>query len=91
LALRRIPAVNGHGSARSIAEIHCILANGGVASGKRFMSEGGCLKALEQQIEGPDLVKSHHDRTATSVMTSEGELSAQCGGKTRIENRRGRI
>jgi CubicO group peptidase (beta-lactamase class C family) len=54
-----IPAVNGHGNARSIAEIHCILANGGVAKGKRFMSESGCRKALEQQIEGTDLVMSH--------------------------------
>jgi len=54
-----IPAVNGHGNARSIAEIHCILANGGVAKGKRFMSVAGCRKALEQQIEGPDLVMSH--------------------------------
>jgi CubicO group peptidase (beta-lactamase class C family) len=54
-----IPAVNGHGNASSIAEIHCILANGGVARGKRFMSEPGCRKALEQQIEGPDLVMSH--------------------------------
>lgn len=54
-----IPAVNGHGNARSIAEIHCILANGGVAKGKRFMSEAGCRKALEQQIEGPDLVMTH--------------------------------
>jgi CubicO group peptidase (beta-lactamase class C family) len=53
-----IPAVNGHGNARSMAEIHCILANGGVAKGKRFMSEAGCRKALEQQIEGPDLVMS---------------------------------
>ena len=34
-----IPAVNGHGNARSIAEIHCMLANGGVAKGKRFMSQ----------------------------------------------------
>jgi len=25
------------------------------------------------------------------LLTSEGELSAQCGGKTRIENRRGRF
>ncbi len=53
-----IPAVNGHGNARSIAEIHCILANGGVARGKRVISEAGCRKALEQQIEGPDLVMS---------------------------------
>ena len=54
-----IPAVNGHGNARSVAGIHSILANGGVAGGKRFLSEAGCRKALEQQIEGPDLVIRH--------------------------------
>jgi len=53
-----IPAVNGHGNARSVAEIHAILANGGVARGKRFLSEAGARKALEPQIEGPDLVMS---------------------------------
>jgi CubicO group peptidase (beta-lactamase class C family) len=53
-----IPAVNGHGNARSIAEVHTILSNGGVAKGKRIMSEAGCRKALEQQIEGPDLIMS---------------------------------
>ena len=47
-----IPAVNGFGNARSIAEIHAILANGGVVRGKRFLSETGCRKALEPQIEG---------------------------------------
>jgi len=51
-----IPAAGGTGNARSVAEIHAILANGGVAKGKRFMSEAGCRKALELQIEGPDLV-----------------------------------
>ncbi|QND52135.1 beta-lactamase family protein [Phyllobacterium sp. 628] len=51
-----IPSVNGHGNARSIAEIHALLANGGVAKGKRLLSEAGCRKALEQQIDGPDLV-----------------------------------
>lgn len=51
-----IPAVNGHGNARSVAEIHAILANGGVAKGRRFLSEAGCRKALEPQIEGIDLI-----------------------------------
>jgi len=51
-----IPAAGGTGNARSIAEVHAILANGGVAKGKRFMSEAGCRKALELQIEGRDLV-----------------------------------
>jgi len=51
-----IPAGGGTGNARSVAEIHAILANGGVAKGKRFLSEAGCRKALEVQIEGTDLV-----------------------------------
>ena len=51
-----IPAAGGTGNARSVAEIHAILANGGVAKGKRFLSEAGCRKALELQIEGEDLV-----------------------------------
>ena len=51
-----IPAAGGTGNARSVAEIHTILANGGVAKGKRFLSEAGARKALELQIEGTDLV-----------------------------------
>ncbi len=51
-----IPAAGGQGNARSIAEVHVLLANGGVAKGKRLLSEAGCRKALELQIEGPDLV-----------------------------------
>lgn len=51
-----IPAAGGTGNARSVAEIHAILANGGVAKGKRFMSEAGCRKALELQVEGTDLI-----------------------------------
>jgi len=51
-----IPAAGGTGNARSVAEIHVILANGGVAKGKRFLSEAGCRKALELQSEGADLI-----------------------------------
>lgn len=51
-----IPAAGGTGNARSVAEIQTILANGGVAKGKRFLSEAGCRKALELQIEGTDLI-----------------------------------
>ena len=51
-----MPAVNGQGNARSIAQIHVLLANGGVANGKRLLSEAGCRRALEPQIEGVDLV-----------------------------------
>ena len=51
-----IPAAGGTGNARSVAEIHAILANGGMAKGKRFLSEAGCRKALELQVEGRDLI-----------------------------------
>ncbi len=51
-----IPAAGGTGNARSIAHIHTLMANGGVAKGKRLMSEAGCRKALELQIEGVDLI-----------------------------------
>ncbi len=49
-----IPAVGGIGNARSMAEIHAILANGGTAKGRRFMSEAGCLRALQPQVDGVD-------------------------------------
>jgi len=51
-----IPAAGGTGNARSIAQIHAILANDGVAQGKRFMSAAGVRKALEPQVEGTDLI-----------------------------------
>jgi CubicO group peptidase (beta-lactamase class C family) len=57
-----IPAVNGQGNARAIAEIHALLANGGVVKGRRLMSEAGCRKALELQVEGADLVMRYEAR-----------------------------
>jgi CubicO group peptidase (beta-lactamase class C family) len=51
-----IPAANGHGNARSVAEIHAILANGGMAKGKRFMSEEGPKRIFDVQTQGEDLV-----------------------------------
>jgi CubicO group peptidase (beta-lactamase class C family) len=53
-----IPAAGGTGNARSMAEIHAILANGGIANGRRFMSEAGCRRALEPQVDGADLILS---------------------------------
>ncbi|HJW42493.1 MAG TPA: serine hydrolase domain-containing protein [Rhizomicrobium sp.] len=51
-----IPAAGGTGNARSIAQIHAILANDGMAQGKRFLSKAGVRKALELQVEGTDLI-----------------------------------
>jgi len=51
-----IPAANGIGNARSVAAILTVLACGGVAAGQRLLSEAGCRRALEVQVEGRDLV-----------------------------------
>jgi CubicO group peptidase (beta-lactamase class C family) len=51
-----LPAGGGTGNARSVAQVHTILANGGVARGRRFLSEATCRSALRVQVEGPDLI-----------------------------------
>lgn len=51
-----LPAAGGTGNARSVALVQSIMANGGTLGGKRFLSEAGCRKALELQIEGTDLI-----------------------------------
>ncbi len=57
-AAQEIPATGGTGNARAVARVQeiILLRNGGVMDGKRFLSEAGCRKALEVQIEGRDLI-----------------------------------
>ena len=51
-----IPAAGGQGNARSVVAVQTLMANGGVAGGKRLLSEAGVRRAQEMQIEGDDLV-----------------------------------
>ncbi len=51
-----IPAAGGTGNARSVAAVQSVMANGGLAQGKRILSEAGTRRALEKQIAGTDLV-----------------------------------
>ncbi len=51
-----VPAGNGHGSARGAALVQSLLSHGGAFQGKRIMSEEGTRVALEEQINGTDLV-----------------------------------
>ena len=48
-----IPAAGGHGNARSVARVQAVLAHGGEIDGVRLLSEAGCHRALERQIDGP--------------------------------------
>ena len=49
---------NGHCNARSLALVQQVLACGGTVGGVRLLSEAGCLRALEVQADGTDLVMS---------------------------------
>ena len=51
-----LPAVNGHGNARSMAAIQAVLANGGESKGVRFLSPEGCAAVFREQARGIDLV-----------------------------------
>ncbi len=51
-----IPAANGHGNARAMAQIHAALACGGSVGGRRLLSPETCESVLEEQTNGVDLV-----------------------------------
>jgi hypothetical protein len=47
---------NGHGNARSVALAQSVLSGGGTVRGVRLLSEAGCARALETQVDGTDLI-----------------------------------
>lgn len=49
-----IPAVNGHGNARSVGAVQSVLACGGAVRGVRLLSEAGCERVFEEQFRGED-------------------------------------
>ncbi len=51
-----IPAVNGHGNARSVAAVQSVVSGGGEARGVRLLSSEGVAAILEEQSNGDDLV-----------------------------------
>ncbi len=54
--MAEIPAANGHGNARSIVRAQSAMANGGVAFGKRLLSEAGARRIFDKQTHTEDLV-----------------------------------
>jgi len=51
-----IPAANGHGNARSVAQIQSVVACGGELSGTRLLSSKGCEAIFDEQANGVDHV-----------------------------------
>jgi CubicO group peptidase (beta-lactamase class C family) len=57
-----MPAISGFGNAQAITVVHSVLANGGVANGKRILSERGCRKALELEFAGAEILTGTQTR-----------------------------
>jgi CubicO group peptidase (beta-lactamase class C family) len=55
-----IPAVNGHGAARAVAQFYAGLAAGGVLDGVRLLSDDLVAQMLATQHEGKDEVLGRH-------------------------------
>jgi len=80
-----IPAANGHGNARSVAQIQSIIAGKGESRGVRLLSEGGCDRVFEEQIHGTDLILGAEYRFGmgyglSSAMMPIGPRSCFWGG-----------
>jgi CubicO group peptidase (beta-lactamase class C family) len=52
-----LPASNGHGNARSIAQVQSIVSNHGSTGGRRHLSEDVVDQIFREQWVGPDLVQ----------------------------------
>lgn len=70
-----LPAIGGTGNARGLAQVLSILANGGGAQGRRFLSEAGCRRVLDVQIEGRDRVLGFPIRWGLGFAVSGGVMS----------------
>ncbi len=57
-----MPAVNGHGNARSAAKISSIISNKGIMDGIRFLKPETVELVMEEQFKGIDLINNALER-----------------------------
>ena len=69
-----IPAANGHGNARSVAQVMGMLACGGVADGRRYLGEAALARATSEQAYAKDLVLPLQMRWGLGFMLSSQHL-----------------
>jgi CubicO group peptidase (beta-lactamase class C family) len=77
-----IPAVNGHGNARSVARIHAALACGGRTGGTRLLSAEGCRAIYREQARGVDLVLGAPVRNGIGFLLNGQEMRVGCGERS---------
>jgi CubicO group peptidase (beta-lactamase class C family) len=66
-----IPAANGHGTARSLAQLYGALARGGELNGVRVMSKDEVAKCSIEQSNGPDALLTINTRFSQGYMMSQ--------------------
>jgi CubicO group peptidase (beta-lactamase class C family) len=69
-----IPAVNGHGNARSVTRVMAALACGGTLDGVRLLGGEAIARAIEQQAYDRDLVLRFRMRWGLGFMLASAEL-----------------
>ena len=69
-----IPAANGHGNARSVAQVLGVLACGGARNGVRFLREETLRDAIVEQYYGKDLVLGRRFRWGSGFMLTSDVL-----------------
>ena len=71
-----IPAANGHGTARSLAKLYGVLANGGSRDGVHVLSPETIELGRQTQSDGKDLVLGHmHTRFGIGFMLGTKNVS----------------
>lgn len=63
-----IPSANGHGTAKSVAELYGLYANQGTVSGTRLIDEASYAALTKQRVIGEDLVLPFVTEFAAGVM-----------------------
>ena len=69
-----IPAANGHGNARSVAQVQSIVTGRGEARGVRLLSAEGCDRIFDEQIHGTDLILGAEYRFGMGYGLSSGMM-----------------
>jgi CubicO group peptidase (beta-lactamase class C family) len=69
-----IPAANGHGNARAVAQVMAVLACGGKVDGVRLLGEETIAKAIEEQRYAKDLILGFKMRWGLGFMLASRQL-----------------
>jgi CubicO group peptidase (beta-lactamase class C family) len=69
-----IPAANGHGNARAVAQVMAVLACGGKVDGVRVLGEETIAKAIEEQRYAKDLILGFKMRWGLGFMLASRQL-----------------